>query len=76
MDTHCVSIRGYPMKEAGLRIRLEPELRAAFIQKCRAKGVPAAQVIRTFMREYVQNQLAQEQGDLFETLHASNHKVG
>ena len=59
-----------------MRIRLEPELRDAFIQMCRAKGVPASQVIRTFMREYVQNQPLEEQGDLFETLNVSNHKVG
>ena len=41
------------MKDAGLRIRLEPELRDDFIQICHDKHVPAAQVLREFMRQYV-----------------------
>jgi len=43
------------MKDAGLRIRLEPELRDEFIQTCHDKHVPAAQVLREFMRHYVQS---------------------
>ncbi len=43
------------MKEAGLRIRLEPELRDEFIQTCHDKHVPAAQVLREFMRHYVKS---------------------
>lgn len=42
------------MKDVGLRIRLEPELRDEFIQTCHDKHVPAAQVLREFMRQYVQ----------------------
>lgn len=41
------------MKDAGLRIRLEPELRDEFIQTCHNKHVPAAQVLREFMRKFV-----------------------
>ena len=41
------------MKEAGMRIRIEPELRDAFVSTCRSQQVPAAQVLRTFMRDYV-----------------------
>ena len=41
------------MKDAGLRIRLEPELRDEFLQTCHDKHVPAAQVLREFMRHYV-----------------------
>lgn len=41
------------MKEAGMRIRIEPELREAFIAACRGQDMPAAQVLRGFMREYV-----------------------
>jgi hypothetical protein len=41
------------MKEAGMRIRVEPELREAFITACRGQDMPAAQVLRGFMREYV-----------------------
>jgi len=41
------------MKEAGMRIRIEPELREAFVTACRTQDLPAAQVIRNFMKEYV-----------------------
>jgi hypothetical protein len=42
------------MKDAGMRIRVEPELREKFVNLCRDNDVPAAQVLRSFMREYVQ----------------------
>lgn len=41
------------MKDAGMRIRVEPELRDQFINLCRDNDVPAAQVLRSFMREYI-----------------------
>lgn len=42
------------MKDAGMRIRVEPELREKFVNLCRDNDVPAAQVLRSFMREFVQ----------------------
>jgi antitoxin component of RelBE/YafQ-DinJ toxin-antitoxin module len=42
------------MKDAGMRIRVEPELREQFVDLCRKHDVPAAQVIRTFMRDFIQ----------------------
>ena len=42
------------MKDAGMRIRVEPELRDQFVNLCRDNDVPAAQVLRSFMREYIQ----------------------
>ena len=42
------------MKDVGLRIRLEPELRDDFIKICHNNHMPAAQVLREFMRSYVQ----------------------
>jgi len=42
------------MKDAGMRIRVEPELREKFVNLCRENDVPAAQVLRSFMREFVQ----------------------
>ena len=42
------------MKDVGLRIRVQRELRDAFLAACRAKDKPAAQVLREFMRDYVQ----------------------
>lgn len=41
------------MKDSGLRIRVERELREKFLEMCRAQDRPAAQVIREFMRAYV-----------------------
>ena len=41
-------------KDAGLRIRIDRELREAFVAACRAHDKPAAQVLREFMRNYIQ----------------------
>jgi hypothetical protein len=41
------------MKDAGLRIRVQRELREAFLAACQAQDKPAAQVLREFMRAYV-----------------------
>lgn len=40
-------------KDAGLRIRIDRNLRERFLDVCRAQDKPAAQVIREFMREYI-----------------------
>jgi len=44
------------MKEAGMRIRVEPELREEFTEACKRQHVPAAQVLREYMREFVKLQ--------------------
>jgi len=41
------------MKDVGLRIRIQRDLREQFLDACRAQDKPAAQVLREFMREYV-----------------------
>jgi len=43
------------MKDSGLRIRIERDLRERFLEVCRQKDRPAAQVIREFMREYIEH---------------------
>jgi len=43
-----------PMKDVGLRIRVQRELRESFLEACKAEDKPAAQVIREFMRAYVE----------------------
>ena len=48
------------MKDVGMRIRVEPELREEFVDICKQKDVPAAQVIRSFMREFIQTNTAVE----------------
>lgn len=41
------------MKDAGIRIRVQRDLRDKFLDVCRAEDKPAAQVLREFMRGYV-----------------------
>ncbi len=41
------------MKDAGMRIRVEHELRDAFVAACQKMEVPAAQVIREHMKSIV-----------------------
>jgi len=41
------------MKDVGLRIRVQRELREQFVRACQAEDKPAAQVLREFMRAYV-----------------------
>lgn len=42
------------MKDAGMRIRVEQDLREEFITACQTQHTPAAQVLRQFMRGYVE----------------------
>lgn len=42
------------MKDAGMRIRVEQELRDAFVAACQKMDVPAAQVLRQHMRVIVE----------------------
>lgn len=41
------------MKDAGMRIRVEQELRDAFVAACQRMDVPAAQVLRDHMKAIV-----------------------
>jgi hypothetical protein len=41
------------MKDVGLRIRVQRDLREQFLAVCQAEDKPAAQVLREFMRAYV-----------------------
>jgi len=41
------------IKDSGLRIRVERELREKFLALCREQDRPAAQVLREFMRDYL-----------------------
>jgi hypothetical protein len=52
------------MKDVGLRIRIQKDLREAFLEACRAQDKPAAQVLREFMREYVAEHETEEAGQL------------
>jgi hypothetical protein len=54
------------VKDAGLRLRIEKELRDEFVGACRSEGKAASQVLREYMRAYVANVRRQSQPDLFE----------
>ena len=41
------------MKDSGLRIRVEKDLRERFLALCKKQDRPAAQIIREFMRDYL-----------------------
>ncbi len=49
------------MKDVGFRMRVQWELSEQFLEACRAHDKPAAQVLREFMREYVELQHDGEQ---------------
>lgn len=51
-------------KDSGMRIRVEKELREAFVQACRAQDRAAADVLRDFMRAFTEKQ-QRGQGSLF-----------
>jgi hypothetical protein len=40
-------------KDVGLRIRVERTLRDQFVEACQAQHIPAAQVLRAVMRDFV-----------------------
>lgn len=48
------------MKDVGLRIRLQRELREQFVALCKAEDKSAAQVLREFMRSYVDAHVPRE----------------
>jgi hypothetical protein len=54
-------------KDAGLRLRVERDLREEFVETCRAEGRPAAQVLREFMRGYVAQNREPSQQELFDS---------
>ena len=53
-------------KDVAFKIRIEEDLRRAFVDVCRDEDRPAAQVVREFMREYVQKKDLKIQQSLFD----------
>ena len=58
LDIHTIRATVYiheeHMAENGLRIRIDDNLRSEFIQMCRGNDQTAAQVLRAFMRQYIE----------------------
>jgi len=59
------------VKDAGFRVRVEKILRQEFVDACRGNGRSAADVLREFMREYVAQNRATAQRDLFPPSHST-----
>lgn len=65
------------MTESGLRIRVDAALRREFLEACKAKDTTAAQVLRAFMRAYVeQHGAGVRQPDLFAADQSSQSTSG
>ncbi len=54
-------------KSAALRIRIDPDLHQQFLGVCQKQDVPASQVLRQYMRSYVEQYRHGLQSDLFES---------
>lgn len=54
------------MNDAGFRIRVDDALRAEFIAACKRRDRTAAQVLRDFMRRYIDEQEEAAQRVLFQ----------
>ena len=52
-------------KSANLRIRVEPQLHEQFIDTCKHMGIPASQVIRQYMRSFIEQNYDRTQTDMF-----------
>jgi hypothetical protein len=52
-------------KDCGMRIRVEKELRDAFLRACRRQDLSASDVLREFMRKFCDQQGDARQADLF-----------
>lgn len=44
-------------KDVAFKIRIDEELRRAFVEACREQDRPAAQVVREFMRRFVAGEI-------------------
>ena len=51
-------------KDSGMRVRIERELREAFVNACQAQGLGASEVLRDFMRTFAAKH-SSEQAILF-----------
>jgi hypothetical protein len=71
MDTQmCIHLIrcAHMSKDVGIRIRVEKELREAFVNACRNQDVAASEVLREFMRLFAEQQHYGAQSSLFPLL--------
>ncbi|MEN8136204.1 MAG: hypothetical protein ABFS18_11815 [Thermodesulfobacteriota bacterium] len=53
------------IKSSALRIRIEPSLHKEFIETCKMQDLKASQVLREFMKHYVERNAGGKQTQLF-----------
>lgn len=53
------------MEGSGLRIRVNDQLRQDFIEACKDRDQTAAQVLRAYMRQFVEDASLERQQELF-----------
>lgn len=61
------------MKDSGMRIRVEQQLREDFLAACKNEDVPAAQVIRQFMKKYIEK-AAKPSGEIVQSKRTTTRK--
>lgn len=52
-------------KTSALRIRIEPGLHKRFLDTCKARDIPASQVLREYMKQFVYTHEHTAQPDFF-----------
>lgn len=52
-------------KSAGLRVRIEPELHRDFMQACHSQNLKAADVLREYVKQFVEKNGTGQQASLF-----------
>lgn len=62
---YTLCIHGVHMNGSGLRIRVDDALRQEFIEACRSHDQTAAQVLRAYMRDFIEQQANGRQRELF-----------
>ena len=61
------------MKDSGMRIRVEQQLREDFLAAFKNDDVPAAQVIRRFMKKYIEK-AAKHSGEIVKSKQTTTRK--
>lgn len=66
----------YPLKKtSNFRIRVEPNLHEDFLDACKSEDLPAAQVLRSFMKDYVKTYREGLQSDFFVAEELARYRV-
>jgi antitoxin component of RelBE/YafQ-DinJ toxin-antitoxin module len=60
------------MKESGIRIRVDADVKQNFIDACKSNDVTVSQVLRAFMRDYIELNKNPIQKKLFDEVSSFN----